>query len=171
MTVAILAGSFANKNGIPTRKNSTSCEVIGVHSARVLNLIIKVENIGTGDFVVSPTTDLTTERCNKNVKSYPTFYSIKIANTVKTRSEKCVADTLNPKYVCSSDTTQGISSQNYLVSHQYVDVSNSGLVPGQQYTVEVTVLPRNKFLSAVSSSFTSAVSIRTNAIIIINLQC
>jgi hypothetical protein len=119
----------------------------------VLNLIIKVENIGDGDFVVSPS-DLAFERCNKNIKSYPTFYSIKISNTVKTRSEKCVADTLNPSYLCSSETTQGISSLNYLVSHQYVDVSNSGLVPGQQYTVEVTVLPRNILLSAVSSSFT-----------------
>lgn len=153
LNVAILAASFANKNGIPTRKNSSSCDVIGYHSARVLNLIIQVENIGTGDFVVSPS-DLTYEKCNKNVLSYPTFYSIKISNTKKTRAEKCISDTLNPKYTCASDTSQGISAQNYHVSHQYVDVSNSGLVAGQQYTVEVTVLPQNALLSAVSASFT-----------------
>eukprot|EP01036_Dinobryon_divergens_P032609 gene32609-42229_t len=70
--------------------------------------------------------------------SYPTFYSIQILNTVKT--------TESPKYyTCTSNNSHGISAFNYLTSHQYV--------AGQQYTVEVTVLPHNALLTAVSSTF------------------
>lgn len=157
LQVTILAASFATKHNIPTRKNSSSCEVVGSHDARVLNLILKVNNDGSTDFVVTPD-QLTYEKCSSTtslVKSYPTFYSIKIFNTVKTRAEKCVSDTVLPKkYTCDSDISQGISSQNHLVSHQYVDVTNSGLVPGEQYEIVVTILPHNAFLTAVSHSFT-----------------
>lgn len=156
LQVTILAASFGIKKNVPIRANGTTCHVTGYHDALVLNLLIKVDNLGTADYIVS-SREFAPEKCNKDVRAYPTFYSIKLNSpvvTVKTRSEKCIADTITPKYNCKDEKSQGISVRNFLVSNQYVDVDDSGLVDGQSYTVEVTVLPKNALLSAVSAQFT-----------------
>lgn len=113
LNVIILAASFAIKQNVSIRKSSTTCEVTGTHDMRVLNLIIKVENDGRGDFIVSPS-DLTYDKCNPLIQSYPTFfYSIKIYNTVKTRADICVADgetVTTPRKASLPSTTSSVIS-------------------------------------------------------------
>ena len=157
LSVTILTAQFAIRKNVPIRSNATTCHITGYQDVPALELILKVENDGTADYIVSPS-EISAEKCNQQVKSYPSFYSIQVNSpvlTVKTRSEKCIADTASlPRYTCASDTTQGISAKDYLISSQYVDMSNSGLVDGQSYTVQVTVLPKNVLYTAVSNVFT-----------------
>ena len=157
LSVTILTAQFAIRKNVPIRSNATTCHITGYQDVPALELILKVENEGTADYIVSPS-EISAEKCNQQVKSYPSFYSIQVNSpvvTVKTRSEKCIADTASlPRYTCASDTTQGISAKDHLISSQYVDMSNSGLVDGQSYTVQVTVLPKNVLYTAVSNVFT-----------------
>ena len=47
----------------------------------------------------------------------------------------------------------GISSGNFFVSSQWLDVSGAGLVPGHTYSIIVTVVPQNALLTVESYPF------------------
>jgi len=150
LSVSILSATFETKT-VPIRESKTSCLITGYNDIRVLSVILKVTNVGSLPLLVNPN-DLKQETCSNNVNVFPTFYQIDIGNTTKTRSEKCVSDSVAPiSFTCNN---MGISPGNYFISTQWVDVSQSDLVAGHQYTVYVSALPRNPMLKAVSEPFT-----------------
>ena len=109
-------------------------------------------NIGPTAYEVD-SADLKKERCS-TVVSYPAFYSLYVAGLSKTRAEKCISDFISPVvYNCNSLQSQGISSGNYFVSTQWMDVSAANLIPGSTYPVTVSILTRNRLLTATSESF------------------
>ena len=146
LAVNILTATFEHKI-VPVYKNASSCVVVSYSDVVVLSVVLKVTNIGPVAYRVDPA-DLKKERCS-SVVSNSAFYSLSAAGLMKTRSEKCISDYIAPLiYNCSYE---GISSGNYFVSTQWMDVSAATLTAGTTYPVTVTVLPHNKLLTATSN--------------------
>jgi hypothetical protein len=147
--VEILSAQF-NTKSIPTYQNATSCSVVAFQDVAALQLIVKVTNIGTLPLVIDAT-QLKEERCTATL-SYPTFFKIHVSDSTKTRSEKCIGDTIAPQdYTCSSSSSMGLSPGNYFVSTLWMDVSQTTLVSGTAYPVVVDVLPKNTLLTSSST--------------------
>ena len=148
LAVNILSATFEHRT-VPVYQNATSCSVLSYKDVVVLSVVLKVTNVGPTDYQVDAA-DLKKERCS-TVVSYPAFYSLYVAGLFKTRAEKCISDFITPVvHTCSS---QGISSGNYFVSTQWMDVSAATLTAGTAYPVTVSILTRNKLLTATSESF------------------
>lgn len=148
LAVNILSATFEHKI-VPVYKNASTCTIINYNDVVVLSVVLKVTNVGPVAYQVNPA-DLKKERCGE-VVSYAAFYSLSVAGIVKSRSEKCISDSIDPViYTCSSE---GISSGNYFVSTQWMDVSAATLITGTTYPVTVTILPNNKLLTVTSSPF------------------
>jgi len=162
LNISIISGSFGYKQVAVTSSNSVAfgdrmlslqnedCTVTSYKSTLALNLIFLVTNVGNGDLFINESS-LVTAKCSLK-KAYPQMYKIYVANITKTRSEKCIEDTVTPRhYVCENQTIgMGLSPGNYFVSEQWVDVSNAGLIAGRTYDVYVEVFPFNALLKAVS---------------------
>eukprot|EP01036_Dinobryon_divergens_P022887 gene22887-31189_t len=134
---------------VPVYKNASTCTIINYNDVVVLSVVLKVTNVGPVAYQVNPA-DLKKERCSA-VVSYAAFYLLSVAGIVKSRSEKCIRDSIDPViFTCSSE---GISSGNYFVSTQWMDVSAANLITGTAYPVTVTILPQNKLLTVTSSPF------------------
>eukprot|EP01035_Chromulina_nebulosa_P034400 gene34400-46148_t len=136
LVVTVLDYSFYSKQ---VSLRSSACAVTSIEDSFVLNLILRIENIGTLDFILNNQVDLTEDKCSKALV-FKSFYKFYFANITKTRSENCIADVVSPiRYNCLAKN-QGISVNNFFISQQWMDVSAAQLVKGQSYNLAPSFL-------------------------------